>query len=214
MRIDDNKLDRVPTYKYLGITLDANLTYNRHLENVIKSLSYKALLLAKMRKYITQDVSLRIYKIMILPVLEYGDILYEGANKKLIDKLQVIQNRCLRTCLLPNQHIPTIRLHESCETANLISRRKMRLQLYMFKQKHNNCIVNDRNVYTRSHDAILFTTVKPNSEKYKNNVLYKGAIAWNGLSVAIRKSQTYSILKELLNKRLIAEIVPVRVRDH
>ena len=80
-----------------------------------------------MRKYITQDVALRMYKTMILPVLEYGDILYEGANKKLIDKLQVIQNRCLRTCLLPNQHIPTIRLHESCEIANLISRRKMHL---------------------------------------------------------------------------------------
>ena len=45
--IDDIKIDRVHTYKYLGITLEANLTYSKHLENLIKTISYKALLLAK-----------------------------------------------------------------------------------------------------------------------------------------------------------------------
>ena len=62
------------------------------------------------------------------------------------------------------------------------------------------------------HDAISFTTMKPNSEKYKKNVLYKGAIAWNALSVAIRKSQTYLTLKDLLNEKILAEIVPNRDR--
>ena len=142
--IDDIRIDRVPTYKYLGVTRDANLTYNRHLENIIKAISYKALLLAKMRKYITQEVSLRFYKTMILPILEYGDLLYDGTNKKLLGKLQVLQNRCLRTCLLPNQPLPTIRIHEICGIPNLIARRKMHLQLYMFKQKYNLNIVNSR----------------------------------------------------------------------
>ena len=34
------------------------------------------------------------------------------------------------------------------------------------------------------------------------------AMAWNSLSVTIRKSQTYISLKDLLNKKLISEIVP------
>ena len=70
----------------------------------------------------------------------------------------------------------------------------MHLQLYMFKQRHNNCIVNNINVHTRIHDAILFTTVKPNSEKYKNNALYEGA------NLILKGA--YLILKELLNKKL------------
>ena len=65
-------------------------------------------------------------------------------------------------------------------------------------------------VATRLHDAILFTTKKPNSEKYKLNVLYKGATAWKSLSVVIRKSQTYITLKDILNEKLISEIVPDR----
>ena len=99
-----------------------------------------------------------------------------------------------------------------CGIANLESRRKMHLQLYMFKQKGNLLIVNTRNICTRAHDAIVFTTIRPNSEKYKTNVFYKGAVAWNDLNVATRQSQTYTILKNLLNEKLIAEIVPVR--DH
>ena len=114
---------------------------------------------------------------MILPVLEYGDLLYDGTNKKLLGKLQVLQNRCLRTCLLPNQPLPTIRIHEICGIPNLIARRKMHLQLYMFEQKSNHNIVNNREICTRAHDAVLFTNVKPNSEKYKTNILYKGALA-------------------------------------
>ena len=106
-------------------------------------------------------------------------------------------------CILPQQHVPTIRLHEICKIGNLRMRREMHLQLYMYKQKHNMEIVNNRNVYTSAHDAVLYTTLKPNSEKYKRNVYYKGAIAWNSLSVQIRKTQTYTCLKDLLNERLI-----------
>ena len=105
-----------------------NLNYNKHLENVIKSISYKSLLLAKISKYITTDVAIRIDKTMILPVLEYGDILYDGTNKKLLDKLQTLQNRCLRTCILPHQHVPTIILQQLCDLGNLKMRRNMHLQ--------------------------------------------------------------------------------------
>ena len=51
-----------------------HLNYNKHLENIVRSISYKSLLLAKVRKYIMQDIAIRIYKTMILPVLEYGDV--------------------------------------------------------------------------------------------------------------------------------------------
>ena len=118
-----------------------------------------------MRKYITQDVALRIYETMILPIPEYGDILYDGTSNKLTCKLQTLQNRCLRTCLIP-KHIPTIRMHDVCKIANLKACRKMHLQLYMFKQKNNPEIVNTRNICTSLHDAVVFTTLKPNSKTY------------------------------------------------
>ena len=65
----------------------------------------------------------------------------------------------------------------------------------MFKQKGNINLINNRKVRTRAHDAILFTTLKPNSEKYKRNVLYKGAIAWNNLHIDDRNINSKKNLK-------------------
>ena len=84
----------------------------------------------------------------------------------------------------------------------------MHLKLYMYKQKGNIFIVNNRNVRTRAHDAALFQTTKPNSEKCKKNVFFKGALAWNSLSVQVRKAQTYMNIKDMLNQQLITAIVP------
>ena len=41
-------------------------------------------MLSKIRKYITLDAANKIYKTMILPIVEYGDILYDGSNQKLL----------------------------------------------------------------------------------------------------------------------------------
>ena len=47
--IDNNRLGRVTSYKYLGLTLDMNLNYNNHLENCLKLISHKTYLLSKIR---------------------------------------------------------------------------------------------------------------------------------------------------------------------
>ena len=73
----------------------------------------------------------------------------------------------------------------------------MHLILYMFKQKGNLDIVNKRDVRTRAHDALLFTTKKPNNEKYKRNVLYNGAILWNSLPVCERNILDYKKFKNI-----------------
>ena len=56
----------------------------------------------------------------------------------------------------------------------------------------------------------LYIIIKPNSEKYKRNVFIAGALAWNSLGVVTRKSQTHLSIKDVLNEKVIAEIVPKR----
>ena len=65
----------------------------------------------------------------------------------------------------------------------------------MFKMKTNIDHLNLRDIHTRLHDAPVFETVKPNSEKCKNNVFYAGAVTWNNLPVAIRNIETYERFK-------------------
>ena len=193
--LNNNRLERVTSYKYLALTLDMNLNYNKHLENCLKLISHKAYLLNKIRMYINMHTAVTIYKTMILPVMEYGDVIYDGANQKLLKNLQNSQNRILRVCVQRNHYTSMELLHRLCKISMLKERRVLHINLYMFKQKDNSDIVNNRNVRTRAHDAILFTTVKPSNEKYKRNIFYKGALLWNNLTVAERKVDTYNVFK-------------------
>ena len=200
--IQNVKIDRVNSYKYLGMILDMNLNYNSHLENCLKLISHKAFLLSKIRRYINFNTAVTIYKTMILPIIEYGNILYNDSNQKLLNDLQVAQNRILRTCIYENRYIRTALLHHRCNLAKLKDRRMLHLSLFMYKQQDNVDIVNNRNVRTRAHDAILFTTIKPNNESYKRNIFYKGAINWNNLPVIERNIPTYVKFKNVQKKKL------------
>ena len=203
MFINDHRLERVTSYKYLGLTLDMNLNYNKHLENCLKLISHKAFLLNKIRLYIDTNTAITIYKTMILPILEYGDVIYDGANQKLLNDLQTSQNRILRICLQRNYYTSTILLHRICNINKLKDRRVMHLNLYMFKQKGNVDIVNTRNVCTRAHDAVLYTTIKPNNEKFKRNIFYKGALSWNTLPVSDRNVDRYEVFKDIQKKKVL-----------
>ena len=44
-------LNSVHQYKYFGVILDSHLTFNKHLQNIIKISAFKINLLSKMRQY-------------------------------------------------------------------------------------------------------------------------------------------------------------------
>ena len=81
VRLEDTNLQIVPSYKYLGFMLDSTLSFNHHVSTVIKVVAYKVNLLSKIRRYLTENVALKIYKSMILPYFDYGDVIYDAAKQ-------------------------------------------------------------------------------------------------------------------------------------
>ena len=195
LKIQGKAIDYVFQYKYFGVTIDEILSFRAHLNNTIKLVAHKIIMLNKVRHYITEDAAIKIYKTMILPYLDYRDIFFINSNQKQIKKLQTLQNRALRTCLNTRLETPIEILHQSIQIPKLNARREAHLINFMFKYRNNNKFLNKRNVRTRLHDAPVFTTVKPNNEKYKNNVFYNGAVKWNNLASHIRNIETYDKFK-------------------
>lgn len=89
--LGDCELDYVDDYKYLGVIIDTKLTFTKHLNKTIKTVSYKASQLCKIHNSISAKTALQFYKTMILPMLDFGDLFFHNKSKKLINKLQVIK---------------------------------------------------------------------------------------------------------------------------
>ena len=130
-------------------------------------MSHKIYLLSKIRQFINERTALFIYKSMIAPIIDYGDIIYMGGTEDNLSKLQKLQNRGLRICLKIQHHIPIILLHQQAEIPNLKTKRACNIKKYMYKQQCQTNLVKTPVVNTCMNKAIVFKTQKPNIQKFK-----------------------------------------------
>ena len=73
----------------------------------------------------------------------------------------------------------------------------------MYKKRSCVELLDIKTVNTRARAAPLFKTVIPKCQKYKNSVLYNGAIKWNSLPVNIRNTETYDSFKLVQKKNYV-----------
>ena len=184
IKIEDSPLVKVSSYKYLGVTLDEQLNYNLHVTRLIGSVTAKLNQFRRMRSFLNTKAAVLVYKCMLLPVLEYGDIFLTTAsviNKK---RLQVLQNKGLRCALQLGSETSVDNLHEEANILSLKFRREQHLLNHMFDQAQNQNSLRPEplsNIRTRSHKKRLLKIKRPYTEKFKKSLAYAGPKKWNSL---------------------------------
>ena len=79
-------------HNYLGILLDDKLSYEHNLKFVLKKVSKAVNLLREFQQDLLRQSLITIYKLFILPHLDYGDIVYDWVfHKSFHKKLESIQ---------------------------------------------------------------------------------------------------------------------------
>ena len=159
-------------------------------------------------QYLTEKTSIIVYKSFILPLLEYGNTLYMSANKNLLDRLQVLQNVGLKTCLNLPKRTPTSQIHKLCNINYLTDRRDAALLKLMFNRTKIEKFQdkNQEGVTTRSRNAPKLIIPSFKSSHSQNSIVYKGSKMWNEQNVETKntteKLKYNTVIKKLLcNKR-------------
>jgi len=131
LRLYGNKLSYEANPKFLGITLDENLSFEKHVEtirascigrmNVLKIITYSKWQL-QLRTKIT------VYKSIIRSLVDYCAFLYVLMSKKSQEQLQIVQNDALRIILKKGFNIKTkkhekiVNLHEAAQILPIADR--------------------------------------------------------------------------------------------
>ena len=202
VKIDGEKLQLVPSFKYLGVVLDSALTFSNHIKTVLDTVAHKSYLLGKIRKYITSDTALLIYKSMVLPYFDYADIIYANSYKKDLDKVQRMQNRCLKICLRAEARIDTDLLHSMSKIPKLSLRWRTHVNNFMYQRQSKVNLLDIKPVNTRARDATMFKVLTPKLEAYKRSLAYHGSVQWNALPSAERNVDGLLTFKTIQKKWL------------
>ena len=191
-------------YNYLGVLLDECMTLVPNFNSIFKKYSYKIFQFGKIRRYLDIQTRILVYKQTIMPLVEYVSFMLYLNNVKETEKLQKLQNRCLRMCLNINnpRDMSVLRLHETSRVNFLDIRRYSQLLNIMFMLKCNNVSqkVSVRN--TRNADRYIFNTDIVHKEVYARSPYYKGVTLWNNLPIDLQNQTIGLPFKICLKKHL------------
>ena len=195
-------LSVVSAFNYLGVLIDSTLSFNPQCNKIISTANLRLYQLRKLRKYIDVHLSLMLFRQMILPVFDYGDIMTDCGSDGLVKDIQTLQNHCLRTCIgVKNpQLISRVVLHELCHCETLIVRRTRNLLGRMYKALRliDNTVVPKRNL--RSNVKIKLKVQRPSAQLYRDSPLYRGHLAWEALDAEVQHLDTIDLFHETLKK--------------
>ncbi len=76
-----------------------------HVRYIQSKVIPKIRTLGKIAPIVKRSTSLMIYKTLILPIMEYGDVVYDCLTVKDADTLQKLQNACLKGTLYYRQNL-------------------------------------------------------------------------------------------------------------
>ena len=65
--LDDSKLSRVKTTKFLGLAIDENLTWKKHIDGVTKKISCNIGVMNKIKHFIPERILYSLYCSLVLP---------------------------------------------------------------------------------------------------------------------------------------------------
>ena len=183
--INNELLQIVPTYKYLGVNLDQTLNFKYHLESLISNISFKLYMFSKIRRYLNEKCAIIVYKSMLMPFFDYCDTVYMYSGQK---ELQKLNRHHIRGMKIWGFQLDENELYIKCNLADLIVRRQVHLRNDMFKIKGIEKKLNNSEIQinTRLHDGPVFNVTHPNSEPIKRSVMYAGALEWNNLDADVR----------------------------
>ena len=82
--------------KILGVTYTSDLKWDAHVSDIIGRASQRIYVLKQLRSLINRPGLIKIYKALIVSVLEYCSPVMVGMNKKNCDKIEKVNRRCHR----------------------------------------------------------------------------------------------------------------------
>lgn len=100
--MNGTRLDIESEMKYLGIIIDDKLTFGRNISYVCKKVGQRVNVLNRLRNELDVGQKLTLYRSIIEPHFNYCPSILFLSNVTDLNRLQVLQNKCLRQILRAN----------------------------------------------------------------------------------------------------------------
>ena len=94
--IGDTEIPQSQSIRNLGVVFDQHMTMSHHITQLSKSVNWNIRNIYRIRRFIDTDTCSHIVRSIVLSKLDYCNILLNCITKKDLNRLQKLQNKCIR----------------------------------------------------------------------------------------------------------------------
>ena len=196
--------ERVSHQKQLGITLDEKLHFKEHIDSTIFKVKRGIAVIKKLRYRLPRKSLITIYKTLLRPLLDYGDIIYDQPHNEFVcEKLKSVQYKVALAITGAIQGTSREEIYQELGLESLRARRWYKRLSCMFKivkEEAPNYLINlipkiQQTTRTRINRMPTFYC---RTDCFKNSFFPSTLNDWYKLDETIRNSESISIFKSKL----------------
>lgn len=203
---DGSPLHKVDSFKYLGLWIDPELSFKPHIDFIIKRTYGCLSSLYRSINCFTLPIRKRIISQLILPIIDYADIIYQNTSVTNLRPLNVVFNSLSRFVLRCPFRTHHCHLYELLNWLQPKSRRYFHWVLFIFKCIYFNCpsylkslLIPFRSSYSLRNMQYPFYFVPNISKEIGRNAFgFKAPSDWNNLPLSLRSISSYHCFKSSL----------------
>ena len=95
----DHTMEQVSSTKYLGVTIQSDLSWSQHINQVSAKANRTLAFLRRNLKTAPTGLKSKAYKALVRPLFEYTCTVWDPHTQKLVDQLEAVQRRAARFAL-------------------------------------------------------------------------------------------------------------------
>ena len=206
--VNGKPLVKSDVVKYLGVYVDSNLKWDKHI-SFVRQKCYSILsFLGKACKSLPTCLRKQLYQSLVLPHLDYCSVVWTECSRADEKKLEGIQKRGMRWILQEKWDCPSDTLRKKLGWSCLASRRNMLRLMAVKRCMSGRCPQYLKGFFVKNKDLGRRTTRQSENlhlPHHQTNWLgqsfqYQGGSDWNRLPISIRDD---SVSKEAFKRQIL-----------
>ena len=188
------------------------IQYDEYRFEIHNKMSKNIGILCKLRSVLPEKHLFMLYNSLILPYINYCNIVWTGTGSTKLDAIYKLQKKALRICTCSSYLASSCPLFYKLNTLNVFDIRKLQIALLMFKCLNNiapkiisSWFIRNNTVHnynTRSSNKLHFGEVR--NDNSLRLVRHQGPRIWNNLSEYLVSCTNFRLFKNKLKSTYVS----------
>ena len=132
-KINNTNIEKVEQFKFLGLTLDSNLNWKKHSDNITNKCSQIIGILNRLKQILPQNIKIMLYNALLLPHINYCLVTWGYQCKR----INILQKRAIRLITLSTYNCHTAPLFKKLKLLTIKDMLALQELKFYYKLTHN-----------------------------------------------------------------------------